>query len=107
MDVVAPRLEGRDVKDLCFVRKCSDDRLPKQAIDRGQKSCQRFAGAGRRRKKRMIAASDRRPALSLSFRRRTELLEKPISNNGMKKRQRHLAIICAHALLGMRTLTDE
>ena len=37
MDVVAERLQGRDVNDLRFVGKLVLDRLPQQRIDRRQK----------------------------------------------------------------------
>ena len=48
VDVVAQRLERRDVDDFGFVRQLADARLANQAIQAEQKGGQRFARSGGR-----------------------------------------------------------
>ena len=55
LDVVAERLERRDVDDLRLVRKLAGDALAHQVVDRGEERSERLARTGRRRDQRVPA----------------------------------------------------
>ena len=72
LDVVAQRLERRNIEDFGAVLEVAGQRLAHQAVDAGQKCRQRFAGAGGRGDQRGPARENVRPALLLRLGRRAE-----------------------------------
>ena len=73
LDVVAQRLQRRDVENFSAVVQIAGQRLAHQAINAGKKCSQRFAGAGGRGDQRGASGEDMRPALLLRLGRRAEL----------------------------------
>ena len=80
LDVVAQRLERRDVEDPRLIRQLA--RLlaqPHQIVDRREKRGQRLARAGRRGQQRVAPpGADRRPARRLRIGRRPKTRAKPV-----------------------------
>ncbi len=82
-NVVAQRLEGRNIKDFRAVLEPAAQRLPNQAIDAGKKRGQRFAAAGGRANQRGFSSENRRPALLLRFCGRAKPVREPFLNERM------------------------
>ena len=73
LNVVAQRLQRRDVKHFGAVVQIAGQRLADQAVDAGEKCGQSFAGTGGRGDQRGAPGKNVRPALLLGFGRRAEL----------------------------------
>ena len=85
-NVVAQRLEGRNIKDFRAILEPAAQRLPNQAIDAGKKRGQRFAAAGGRADQRGFSGENRRPALLLRFSGRAKPAREPFLNERMGPR---------------------
>ena len=72
LDVVAERLQRRDVEDFGAVLQPAVERLAHQPVDAGQKRRQGLARAGGRAKSACSAGENGRPAFDLRLRRRAE-----------------------------------
>jgi len=79
LDVVAERLERRDVQDFGAVHQRAVDGLLDEPIDAREKRRERLAGSGRRRDQRAAPGQDVRPSHGLRFGRRREPLDEPIA----------------------------
>ena len=88
LDVVAERLERRDVEYFGAVLQISGERLADQTIDAGEKRRQRLAGSGGRGDQRGASRQDVRPALLLRFGRRAEALREPFLDERMRPGER-------------------
>ena len=73
LDVVAQRLQRRDIQNFGAVVEITRQRLAHQSIDAGQKRGQSFAGTCRRRDERGASGKNVRPTLLLRFGGRAEL----------------------------------
>ena len=81
MDVVVQRFEGRDIEDAGMARSP----LARDELMNGpQEGRKRFAAPGRGRNEHMVPGSDHRPGLFLNVRRLSDMLSKPILNQGME-----------------------
>ena len=97
VDVVAERLEGRDVDDLGRVLQRPRLRLPHERVDAGEEGGERLAGAGRRADERVAPAGDVPPARALRVGGRVEAPPAPRVDDGMeldarcdrRRRERH------------------
>ena len=83
LDVVAQRLQRRDVENFSAVRKISRKRFSHQSIDAGEECGQRFAGAGGGGNERRPSRQNVRPTLLLRLRRRGEALDEPLRDERM------------------------
>ena len=79
LDVVAERLERRNVQHLGLVREFPAQRFAHQGVNAGQKCGQRFARAGGRGNDGAAASQDVRPARLLRLCRSGEALEEPLA----------------------------
>ena len=84
LDVVAERLERRDVDDLRHVLERARLRLADEAVDAGEEGGEGLAGAGRRADQRVAPAGDLRPAGRLRVGRRIEAAAEPGRDGGME-----------------------
>ena len=87
VDVVAQRLERRDVHDIGLVGERPIETLDDEVIDRGEKRGQRLARAGRRRDERVTSVTNRRPAADLRLGRGLERVAKPRGDGGVESIQ--------------------
>ena len=85
VDVVAERLERRDVDDLHSVRERPVETLADQVVDRGEEGGERLAGAGRRGDQRVPSGLDRGPGVRLGRARRPKGARKPCRHGGMEE----------------------
>ena len=88
LNVVAQRLERRDVQNFGAVAQVAVQRLAHQAIDADEKCGQRLARTGGSGDQRGAAGKDLRPALLLRLGGRTEAPEEPLRNQRMRPGQR-------------------
>ena len=88
MDVVAERLERRDVDDFGLVGEGSEAGAANERVDADEERRQRFAGAGGRGDQDVAAVADERPALDLRLGRGAQSRGKPFGNQGIERRQR-------------------
>src|SRR5260370_37277115 len=65
LNIVAQRLERRDVKHFGAVRQVPGESFPDEPVDADEKCRESFSRAGRRRDQRGLAGQDMRPALRL------------------------------------------
>jgi hypothetical protein len=72
LDVVAERLEGRDVEKLGALGEAAGERLADQRIDAGEEGGEGFAASGRGGDEGVAAGKDVRPAGNLRLGRRAE-----------------------------------
>src|SRR5215472_28781 len=84
LDIVAQRLERRNVNDLRPVVQLSRQGLANQLIDADEKCCESLAGACRSRNQSAFPRQDVRPALNLRFCRRAETSGKPIPHQRVR-----------------------
>ena len=82
LDVVAQRLQRRDIQHFGAVVQITRQRLAHQTINAGQKRGQRLAGAGGGGDERGAPGENVRPALLLGLGRRAELSDKPLRTSG-------------------------
>ena len=85
MDVVRQRFERRHVDDLRGVGELAVEALPREIVDRGEKSRERLARAGRRGDEGVASGLDRRPRFGLRRRRRGEALGEPVRDRRMEQ----------------------
>ena len=98
MDVVAERLERRDVDNLGHVLERPRLRLAHQLVDAGEERGEGLAGAGGGADERVAAARDVPPAGTLCVGGRVEVTPEPCVDDGVeldagcdrRLRQRHL-----------------
>jgi hypothetical protein len=83
LDVIAQRLERRDVQNFGAVGKISGQSFAHQTVDAGKKCSQRLAGARWRGYQRGATGENVRPALLLRLGWRGESPDKPLSYKGM------------------------
>ena len=88
LDVVAQRLQRRDVENFGGVAQIAGECLAHQAIDANEKGRERLAGAGGSGDQRGAAGEDLRPALLLGLGRRTKALDKPLGHEWMRPGKR-------------------
>src|SRR6516225_3165160 len=86
LDIVGESFERGYIDDLCFVPERSLDRLLHQAVDRGEKGCERLPRTGWRSDKDMAASLDRRPGFRLSFSWQRKGASEPGDDGRMKAR---------------------
>ena len=89
LDVVAQRLQRRDVEHLRAIFQFAGQRLLQQAVNAGEKCRQRLSRARRRSDERVFSRHHRRPALDLDVRRPPKPFFKPFGNERVKLRKRH------------------
>src|SRR5207249_2017598 len=82
LDVVAERLERRDVDDVRPVLQETALRQPEEAVDRPEEGGERLARAGRRREQRVGSGGDGGPAGGLDRRRLAEAIPEPARDQG-------------------------
>ena len=87
VDVVAERLQGRDVQDRGRFGQRPADRAAHQSVDRGQKGGERLARTGGSGDQRVPAAGDLGPGALLDFRGSGEGVAKPGGDRGMEPLQ--------------------
>ena len=90
VDVVAQRLQRRDVDHQGLVRQPLRQALAHQGIKLGQERGQGLARAGGRGHQRVAAAGDGRPRRHLCFRGRRECAREPAGDGGMEGVQRRM-----------------
>ena len=88
LNVVAQRLQRRNVEDFGAVRQIARQRLAHQPINAGEKCSQRFARARGRGDQRGAPGQNVRPALLLRLGRRAKPLHKPLRHQRMGPGQR-------------------
>ena len=88
LNVVAQRLQRRDVENFGAVVQIAGERLADQAVDAGEKCGQRLTRAGRSGDQRGAPGEDVRPALFLGLGRRAELPDKPLLHQRMRPGER-------------------
>ena len=90
LDVVAQRLERRDVEDARLVGQLAGLLAqPHQIVDRREERGQRLAGAGRRGEQGVAASgADRRPARRLRIGRRAEARAEPVRHQRVEVGER-------------------
>jgi len=84
LNVVAKRLERRNVKNLGTVRQFPTKSFAHQAVDTNEKCGERFSGTCRSRDERGFAGENVWPALLLRLRRRSEAADKPIADKRVR-----------------------
>jgi hypothetical protein len=89
LDVVAQRLEGRDVNDLDPFRQLSLEPIAQQPVDADQKRGQRLARAGRGGDQRVLAGGDVGPAAKLRLGGLAETSGEPLADERMEQVERH------------------
>jgi hypothetical protein len=77
LNIVAQRLQRRNIEDFGSVLKIARQRLAYQAINAGEKCGKSFAGAGGRRNQCGVARQNMRPSLLLRLGGCAEALDKP------------------------------
>src|SRR5262249_40629676 len=92
-------LQGRDVNDLGGILELAREPLAHERVDGGQECRQRLAGTGWCGDQHVSACLDRRPRLSLRWRRGSKGAIKPGANRGVKQggRAHGKRITCARA----------
>src|SRR6185437_9806758 len=85
MDVVAQRLERRDVEDLYCVRQRRVEAALDEAVDLPQKRRQRLARPGRRQNQGVRPARNRRPPQPLWIARPSEGVAKPLPHDPVER----------------------
>ena len=99
LDVVAQRLQRRDVQDFSPVGEIAAERFAHQAVNADQERRQRLAGAGGRGDERGPAGQNMGPALLLRLGGRAEFVDEPFLDQGVgpgegfRDRGMHLAIV--------------
>ena len=88
LDVVAQRLQRRDVEDFGAVVQRAVERFAHQAVNADEERRQRLARTGGRGDQRGTAGQNFGPALLLRLGRRTETREEPLGDERMRPRQR-------------------
>ncbi len=83
LDVVAQRLQRRNVEDFSTVLKIARQCLPHQPINAGEKSGESLARTGGRGDQRGVTCQNVRPSLLLRLSRSAETLDEPIPDEGM------------------------
>ena len=81
LDVVAERLQRRDVHDLGAVGEAAGESLTHELVDAGEKRSERLAGAGRGGDERAPSGEDVRPAEGLRLGRAPELRQEPVPDH--------------------------
>jgi hypothetical protein len=84
VDIVAERLERRDVDDFGLVGQRAEAGGAHQAVEAEQEGGQRFAGAGGRGDQDVVARADLRPAEHLRFGGGGEALGEPVADQGVE-----------------------
>ena len=84
VDVVAERLERRNVHDFGLVRQRPAARAPHQRVDGDQKSRQRLAGARGRGNQNVAPRADLRPPAQLRLGRLAEARGEPFRDKGIE-----------------------
>ena len=87
-NVVAQRLEGRNIKDFRAILEPTAQGLSNQPIDAGEERGRRLAGAGGRADQSGFACQNGRPALLLRFRGRAKPTREPLLNERMRPGER-------------------
>ena len=87
LDIVAQRLQRRDVQNFSAVVQSAVECFAHQAINTNKEGRQRFARSGGRGDKRGASRQNFRPALLLRLSRRTELRAKPVRHERMRPRE--------------------
>ena len=93
MDVIAERLQRRNINDASFVAECAGKTFTEQSVQFGEESGEGFSRAGGCGDQGMAAGLDRGPAAFLGFGGRAELLLEPARDRGMKLERIHNAIV--------------
>src|SRR5580704_120646 len=78
LDIVAQRLQWRNVQDLGAILEIARQRFSHQSINAGEKCGEGLAGASGRRNERGVTSQNVRPSLLLRLRGRAEAADKPI-----------------------------
>src|SRR5580704_19364235 len=78
LDIVAQRLQWRNVQDLGAILEITRQRLAYQSINAGEKCGEGLTRAGGRRNERGVTSQNVRPSLLLRLSRRAEPADKPI-----------------------------
>src|SRR3954464_5069247 len=89
MDVVAQRLQGRDIQDAKFIGQLARESFPKQLVQRCKKRSQRLAGACRRGDQRVGAGLNSRPTTLLRFGGGSEFISEPPRHRWMEVERLH------------------
>ena len=97
--------EGRNVHHLHAIIEFARQPLSQQMINAHKKRRQRFSRSRRRRDQRMPPRRDLRPPQPLRLRGRTETLDEPVFDDGMKGGLCHSTIL-EHGGKGQVHLTD-
>ena len=84
LNIVAQRLQRRNVKNFSAVVQIAGQRLADQAIDAGEKCRQRLARTGGGGDERRAPGEDVRPALFLRLGRRAEFRDKPLRDQRVR-----------------------
>ena len=92
MNVVAQRLERRNIDDVGLIFEFTRETDAKQFIQRCKKGRQSLPGTCRRCDQRVRARLDGRPAALLWFSRRAELVFEPTRDDGMELKCLHRRI---------------
>ena len=85
MDVVAQRLQRRDVNDLHTLGKRTVQTLAEKPVDAHQKGCQRLARSSRGGQECMPIGGDGRPALPLGIGRGRESIREPTTGDFVQR----------------------
>ena len=84
MDVVAQRLERRNVDDLGLVGQRPQARAAHQAVDGGEEGGERLPGTGGRGYEDVVALGDFRPSAQLRFGGLAKAHGKPFRDEGVE-----------------------
>ena len=85
LDVVAERLERRDIEDPRLVPEGSGETVPHEFVEGGQERGEGFSRSGRCRDERALSGEDVRPAVPLRRRLRAELSLEPGADGRMER----------------------
>ena len=83
LDVVAQRLQRRDVENFGAIAQLAGERFADQAIDADEEGRERLARSGGRGDQRGASGEDVRPALLLRLGGRAEARDEPLGNERM------------------------
>jgi hypothetical protein len=84
LDIVAQRLQRRDVENFGAVAQIAGERLAHQAINADEECGERLARSRRGGDQRGATGKDLRPALLLRLRRRAEAPDEPLRYERMR-----------------------
>src|SRR5262245_6672867 len=93
LNIVAQRLERRDINNFRPLRQLAVEPASKEPIDADQKGSQRLAGTSRSRDQRVFASRYLRPAADLRLSRLAKAVREPLTNKRMEEIERHPFIV--------------